>query len=255
MVSSQDGGSHRWPLGPEGGSPLPSRSAVHIWAADLDRSGREHAALTATLSPDEGARAARFRHETHARRFINARGTLRTLLGRYLDRDPSGIQFRYTAGKPALADPGREPLHFNLAHADELALFAFTTAAEVGVDVERVAALPDARDIAVHYFAPDEIGQFMRAPDEAAAFFRCWTRKEAFVKATGTGLAHPLHAFTVTVSADEPAAVVAVGDDPMEAPRWFMHHLEPAPGFLGAVAVRATIQSVNCWRWEPPPAG
>lgn len=211
--------------------------------------------MYATLSPDERARAARFRHEVHARRFTSARGVLRLLLGAYLDRSPSAIEFQYTAGKPALGRPGREPLHFNLAHADALALFAFTTAAAVGVDVERVAPLPDAREIAARYFAPDELRQFMRAPDEAAAFFRCWTRKEAFVKAIGSGLRHPLETFAVTVSAEAPAAVSDVGGDRTEAARWFMHHVEPAAGFVGAVAVRAPIAGVECWRWSPPPAG
>lgn len=209
--------------------------------------------MRAVLSADERERAARFRHEQHARRYVVARGILRHLLGQQLERDPASIRFGYDgAGKPSIAEPPGARLHFNLAHSDDLALYAFTTAGEIGVDVERVMPLPDARDIATNYFSPAEIRELAMAPDEAEAFFRCWTRKEAFIKAIGKGFSYPLDSFSVTLAAGKPAAVVHLADDPAAAGRWSMRHLVPAIGFVGALAVRGDIAAVDCHRWEMP---
>lgn len=227
---------------------------MQVWAAHLDRTAAEQDRLRATLSADELERAARFRYDRHARRYIAGRGILRWLIGAYLECDAAGVRFRYMEGKPSLFGDAREPLFFNLAHSDDLALFAFTTTTDIGVDVERVTDVPDARDVASGYFSPAEIGEFSRAPDEADAFFRCWTRKEAFIKALGHGLAYPLDQFAVTLLADDRSEVRHVGGDQAEAARWSMRHLEPADGFVGALATRCELTALDCWRWEPTPA-
>lgn len=245
---------HRWARAKTFSPPL-SGTAVHIWAAHLDRSQAEHVAFLRLLSASEVERASRFRQDLHARRSIAARGILRSILGGYLGRAPASLHFDYPGGKPMLATPDTEPLRFNLAHADDLALFAVTRAADIGVDVERVAPFADAMDIALHYFSPAEVEALGRAPDTAEAFYRCWTRKEAYIKALGEGLAHPLHEFDVTLQTGQAAALLRAGDDPAEAGRWTLRHLEPAIGFVGAVAIRALIDGVQCWRWEPPSIG
>lgn len=238
----------RWPA-PERDPPSLSDCVVHIWAASLDRAPAELEALRALLSEDELERARRFRFETHAHRFVAGRGILRSLIGAYVQQAPADLRFRYDAGKPSLATQPPTPLHFNLAHADGLVAYALSHASPIGIDIERVAPLPDATDIAASYFAPGEISRLASAPDTADAFYRCWTRKEAFVKALGEGLAHPLDRFEVTLDAGEPARLLAVDDDPAEAARWTLHHLDPADGFVGAVAVRGLVADIVCRTW------
>ena len=224
---------------------------METWAAHLSRTGSEQGQLRATLSSDELERASRFSYELHANRYIAGRGILRSLISGYLGCEPAAVRFRYEGGKPAILEPSAKSLYFNLAHADDLAVYAFSTEAELGIDVERVAAMSDARDIAARYFSPAEIVEFERAPDEAEAFFRCWTRKEAFIKALGDGLAYPLDTFAVSILADDRAEVRDVGGDRAEAAKWSLRHLEPADGFVGALAARSQITSVDCLRWEP----
>ena len=239
----------RWPRAGTVAPVLPA-GVVHVWAASLDRAPAELDALRALLSADELERAARFKFDVLARRFIAGRGILRSLIGAYIGTAPAELRFRYDAGKPSLETQPSTPLYFNLAHADGLAVYAVTRSAAIGIDVERVAPLPDATDIAANYFAPGEIRRLSRATDTAGSFYRCWTRKEAYVKALGEGLAHPLDRFEVTMDADEPAVLLAVADDPAEAAAWALHHLDPAEGFVGAVAIRDSVTAFVCRAWE-----
>lgn len=238
----------RWP---QAGTftPVLHDGVVHVWAAPLDRTPEEQAALQTMLSTDELERAGRFRFEVLARRFIAGRGILRSLIGDYVRMAPADVRFRYEVGKPSLATPASIPLHFNLAHADDLALYALTRSGPIGIDVERVLPLLDATDIAEHYFAPGEIRRLARSSDTAGSFYRCWTRKEAFVKALGEGLGYLLDRFEVTLDAGEPARLLAVDDDPGEVAAWTLHHLDPAEGFVGAVAVRAPGAKMVCQTW------
>lgn len=223
---------------------------VHIWAASLDRTPGESERLRALLSEDELERAARFKFDMLARRFIAGRGILRSLIGAYIQMAPADLRFRYDAGKPSLATQPPAPLHFNLAHADDLAIYAVTRSSPVGIDVERVAPLPDATDIAANYFAPGEIRRLATAHDTAESFYRCWTRKEAFVKALGDGLAYDLDRFEVTLAAGDPARLLSVEDDAAEAAAWSLQHLDPAEGFVGALAVRGPLADIVCRTWE-----
>ena len=246
--------SPRWPVA---GTLSPDRppGVVHIWAASLDREPVELQELRGLLSEDELERAARFKFDLLARRFIAGRGILRSLVGAYIGTSPAEVRFRYDSGKPSLATQPAVPLHFNLAHADDLAVYAVSRSSPIGIDVERVAPLPDATDIAANHFAPGEIRRLARARDTAESFYRCWTRKEAFVKALGEGLSYSLDRFEVSLAADEPARLLSVDDDPAEAEAWTLLHLDPADGFVGALAVRGPVADIACRTWATGSTG
>jgi 4'-phosphopantetheinyl transferase len=224
---------------------------VHVLLAALDT--LPAGALTARLSPEERARAERFHFARDRQRFVGARGLLRGLLGRYLGIEPAALQFAYgPRGKPSLmAEGGPGRLRFNVSHSGGLALLAFAWGRELGVDIEWERPVPEAESIARSHFSPHERAALSRlAPAERSrAFFRCWTRKEAFIKATGDGLSLPLDVFDVTLAPGEPARLLRVRGDEKEAGRWWMEDLEPAPGFAGALAVKGRPSRLACWIW------
>lgn len=222
---------------------------LHVWQVPLDRPAENVTRFQTLLAADELARADRFYFERDRRRYIVARGALRTILGRYLDRTPESLRLAYAAkGKPYLPDV---PLYFNVAHSHELALCAIALADEVGVDVEYTQRhVSDIDHIAARFFSPNEnvIYQALPLAERRAAFFRCWTRKEAFIKAIGEGLSHPLDRFDVALTADEPAALLQIDGDVAAAKAWTLLHLEPADEYVGAVAVRGTPLRLTTWR-------
>lgn len=231
--------------------PEPPRlgpAEVHVWAAELDRPDAELGALWETLSADERERAERFRFERDRRRFIAARGTLRALLSLYLPARPETFLFTHNAyGKPALSDGA---LSFNVSHSHTLALVALTQAGPLGVDVEQARADFATLSIAEQFFSPAEVAALRALPEaeRVEAFFNCWTRKEAFVKALGEGLSFPLKAFDVSLRPGEPAALLHVDGDPEAASRWHIRALSPASGYVAALAVRDHAARVLEWR-------
>jgi len=235
-------------------TPAPDRPQItpdtlHVWRIDLNREDGELAALRATLSEDELARAARFRFEWLRRRFIAARGALRNILAAYLGADAAALRFTYSAyGKPSLAGAS---LRFNLSHSNELALVAVAAGCEVGVDVEFMRPDTAGSRIAERFFSPREVEALRALPpaEQLQGFFNCWTRKEAFIKAVGQGLSYPLDAFDVTLAPGEPAAVLAIRGDAALARRWTLQALSPGEGYAGAAAVEAKIHRVSCWEW------
>src|SRR5207247_1196157 len=159
---------------------------VHSWCASLDVPPETSARLYATLTLDERTRSARFRFERDQQRFIVARGVLRDLLGRYLQTQPSQISFVYNAfGKPDLKPELGDRLKFNLSHSSGLALIAIATGSNVGVDLEYIQAQSDYSDIARRFLSAAEVDCLMALPRNlfAEAFFSCWTKKEAYLKA------------------------------------------------------------------------
>lgn len=219
-------------------SPLPlPHGEIQVWQAFLDRDRERQGEWAAVLSEDERERARSFRFDVHREWFIAARATLRILLGGYLDVGPETVRFTYGAnGKPGVNGSG---VHFNASHSEDRALFAFSRDAPLGVDIEAVRPMPDALEIASSSFSPAEAAVLSGLPPELRdrAFFRCWTRKEAVIKALGDGLSYPLDRFSV--SFDEAARVTAFDDDPAAVSRWTLYHLEPHPGFVAAVATQA----------------
>jgi 4'-phosphopantetheinyl transferase len=206
------------------------------------------------LASDERERARRFHFERDQRRYIVRRGLLRTFLATYLGAEPARLQFRYGPfGKPELAQPwSPKALHFNLSDCGEVALYAFLRGTEVGVDIEQLRLLPDAEQISRRFFSAPENAVFRTVSDaqKEEAFFNCWTRKEAYIKAIGEGLSRPLDSFDVSLRPGEPAALLTVRGDSEEAARWSLHHLEPRPGYLGALAVPGHHWQLACWRYE-----
>ena len=231
-----------------------SRAEVHVWRADLDPSASCVERLQYILSADELQRAARFHFPQDRRRFTVARGVLRDILGRYLGVPPSALGFRYNAyGKPALADVAdEEGLRFNISHSDEMALFAVTCGREVGVDIEHLRTAIACEDIAEHFFSARERAGLRALPAEVKhrAFFNCWTRKEAYIKAHGEGLSLPLDQFDVSLAPGEPAALLATRSDPREALRWSLRVLTPGPDYVAAVAVEGQGWNLTCWQWR-----
>ena len=229
-----------------------SRDRVHVWMVRLNPTPPRLQVFWQTLAPDERARAERFHFERDRRRFIAARGQLRMILGRYALVDPTALAFSYgPRGKPFLSHPQRTPaISFNLSHSGELALAAVTHDRSVGVDIEEMRALNDAEGIAERFFSPREYSVFRAIPEQERleGFYRCWTCKEAYVKATGDGLARPTESFDVAFSRGAAARLLSVEGEADEAARWSMAALEPARGYIGAIAVEGHNWSLACWR-------
>jgi 4'-phosphopantetheinyl transferase len=233
--------------------PTLADAEVHVWRAALDPEPARVHEFAGVLSNDERERAGRFLSERDRRRFIVCRGVLRTLLGGYLGAAPRSLRFRYSPhGKPALASVSGEPaLRFNLSHAEETAFFGITLQREIGIDLEPLDAGFATDEIAERFFSPREIGSLrtLNQADRPRAFFRCWTRKEAYVKARGEGLSLPLDRFDVSLLPDEPAALLSTPGDPREASRWSLSDLPADPGYVAAIAVEGRGWQLRCWRW------
>lgn len=180
-----------------------------------------------------------------------ARIRLRRILARYLSIEPGQISFTYSEyGKPELGGEfERRGLRFNLSHANELGLLAVTLRRPVGVDLEYLRDDLAGEAIARRVFSPAETASWLALPDalRTRAFFTCWTRKEALIKAIGEGLSIPLQSFDVTFLPGEPAALTAVRPDAQEAGHWSLLHLEPGPGYVGAAAVCGPVEKLVFW--------
>jgi 4'-phosphopantetheinyl transferase len=217
---------------------------LSAWLIPIDAAPHRLRDLTETLSPDEQQRAARFHFERDRVRFIAARGALRRILGRYLNRPPAEIAFAYSPyGKPSLS---AEPwLSFNISHSGDWAICAFAQGRRVGVDIELIRRELGEETIAERFFSPREVADLRSLPadEQPAAFFRCWTRKEAFVKARGEGLSLPLDRFDVSLRPDAPPALLRTLDDPREAARWSMLALSAPPDYEAAIVVEGPLPS------------
>jgi 4'-phosphopantetheinyl transferase len=235
--------------------PALAPGEVHVWSVRLDPAAAEVERLGRFLSADERERASRFRFEKHRRQYTVGRGALRELLAAYTGTPPPSIRFTYgPRGKPFL-EPSLNPtgLQFNLSNSDELALAGFVLGVEIGVDVEFLREMSDCEQIAERFFSLSERQELRRIPFPAKqeAFFNCWTRKEAYLKAVGEGLAAPLDSFDVTLALGDPPRMLSLEGDPERAARWFFHHLRPAADYLGAVAIERSDWSVRTWAFAP----
>jgi 4'-phosphopantetheinyl transferase len=251
--------------GPTGGNPvLPSKLArivappeagtVHVWDVELERTREEISRLERLLPDTDVRRAARQPLEARRRDLVISGAALRSILASYLEADPTAVRFSIDeGGKPRLdAAWNATPLSFNLSHSRGRALVAVTLGREVGVDLERLRRdLPIDR-LASRFFSPREIAALRSTPDELrpAAFFACWTRKEAFVKATGAGIfRQPLQSFAVSVDPGPgPVPLVIPGHD-AEAGRWALESIAAPPGYAAALAVEGPFR-VRRFRWS-----
>jgi 4'-phosphopantetheinyl transferase len=209
------------------------RREVRVWPIKLYASHECIAQFRSLLSSEELHHVDQLRFPRLQRHYVMSQSVLRILLSRLLKVPARQLSFAFGKnGKPALAGPTR--IHFNMSHSDGLALYAVTIDCSVGVDVERIRSIEDFQQIASSYFHPAELANLVSLPssDRPAAFFRCWTRKEAYIKAMGDGLTIPLDTFQVTLRPDQPARFAQC----LAALGWNLHHLDPAPGYVGALA-------------------
>jgi 4'-phosphopantetheinyl transferase len=207
---------------------------IHVWQAWLDRDAEAVKRLELTLSPDEIARANRFHFEKDKRHYIVGRGLLRELLANYLGEDPKRLEFAYGEyGKPSLAGAqASSGLSFNLSHSAGLAVYAFAKNRNLGIDAERIKPDFVSEDIARRYFSPREVDDLFSLPptERPEAFFRCWTRKEAYLKARGAGLQIPLDSFSVSLLPGQPAGFLG-GVEPC----WRLAAFVAAEGYAAAI--------------------
>ena len=206
---------------------------VHVWRSRLEQPPQRVDEFLRTLDDHERERASRFHFDKHRRHFVVGRGVLRLLLARYLGTQPEVVQFNYGShGKPSLGGThNAASLRFNASHSGEMALYAFAQDQEVGVDIEYIKSDFAPEEIAERFFSPREIEILTSLPkqERAAAFFRLWTRKEAYIKAIGVGLSHPLNEFDVT----------------LPIPEWSMFDLEIGPGYAAAVTVSDPVNKLT----------
>ncbi len=235
--------SVRW----EEASPFPvlPEDQIQVWQAVLPQTEEEAGPFLPLLSPDEAERASRFLVSRPRAAFAGARGTLRLLLSRYLEIPPQELRFCYSAqGKPFLED---NALCFNLSHSQGLALYAFSRRGPLGIDVEHLRPKVASAQIARRFFAPQEVAALdLIEPDRhTEAFFTCWTRKEAYLKARGEGLSLGLDSFAVSLG--EPAALVHSDQGTDECRRWRLCALHPQPGYVGALCAPAGDWGLRCF--------
>lgn len=241
--------------------PLPG-AGVHVWRVSLTNAAEVAQRLRPLLAADERERADRFRFDRHRDAYTASRGTLRQVLSLYLSVTPEEIRFVYGAqGKPSLANEVKgNGIEFNLSHSGEVALVAITQGRRIGVDVERIRSEVASDAIARRYFSAREVETLLALEERVRlnAFFACWCRKEAYLKARGDGLTHPLDTFDVSLAPHEYPTLLATYDDPGEADRWRLHALEAGPGYAAALAVECgeeALQTDMIQRWRYPLKG
>lgn len=236
-----------WPVTP---AELPALDhTVHVWAVRLDDASVDLIAGREMLSPDERERAARFHFEQHRRRYLIAHIAMHEILGRYLQIDPATLFFDLGSnGKPrlpaALASSG---VDFNLSHSNEMALLAVNRIGEIGVDIEY--AKPDFKfqEIAERFFTAKEVAAMRSLPTELQrqAFFKCWTSKEAFLKAKGTGLSGKLDEVEITPGDQDHVLIRA------NVPGWSLSELAPVATYESALVVAGQRVPICYYHWQP----
>jgi 4'-phosphopantetheinyl transferase len=211
---------------------------VHVWRVHWPSFKSNLPDFEKILNKQELERASRFKFPKDRECSIITRGILRTLLARYLELEPAALEFTTNShGKPALKPESL--LHFNFSDSHEFALFAFVQNYEIGVDIEQVRADIEAEDIAIRFFSKAEISSLLSLPKQQRlkAFFNCWTRKEAFIKALGLGLSYGLDKFDVDLINEEGSLLLAVRDDLIKVTDCSLLALNPVLGYTGALAV------------------
>jgi 4'-phosphopantetheinyl transferase len=230
--------------------PVVSSNATHVWRASLEIEPAALQRLKSTLAKNELERAERFIFDQDRNRFIAARGILRDVLARYLQCAPQTIEFVYGArGKPAISNGSScDPLRFNLSHSHGLALIGLAREREIGIDVERIRPEFAGEEIAKRYFSAKEIVELSHLPADlrTEAFFLCWTRKEAYIKARGEGLHIPLDSFDVSLTPGLPPEL-----NSSDCFRWSMRSFSPRSGYVAATVEEGKGSRLRRFNWAP----
>jgi len=222
---------------------------VHVWSVGTEVSEANARRLGRLLALDERNRAARFRFDEVRHSFIVARGALRILLGRYLNASPVGVQFKYGFnGKPALESALR-PIEFNTSHSGGLVMLAFTIGCEIGIDLEHIRPIQGMQGIADRFFCEEEAMELalLSVEQRQRAFFLCWSRKEAHIKAIGSGLSTPLNSFRVTTHPSQPARLIYCAHEASDANEWTLHDLQVDSRYVAALAYRGAERTVTAF--------
>jgi 4'-phosphopantetheinyl transferase len=236
-----------WPQSP---GELPAIEArVHVWAVRLDDASVDLERGYNLLSPDERERVVRFKFERHRRRYLVAHIALHEILSRYLPIEPARLSFDLGPhGKPMIAQTlAPSDIEFNLSHSNEMALLAVTRGREVGVDIEHAREKFVFQEVAERFFTTKEVAAMRGLPStlQRQAFFKCWTSKEAFLKAKGTGLSGALDEVEITLGSDD---LVRIGAN---VPNWWLFELDPIAGYEAALVVANTPVPIDCYQWQP----
>lgn len=225
-----------------------SPNNIHIWRANLKISQLQIEELFKTLSSDEIERANRFYFERDKHRFIVARATLRKILSQYLNLNPTQLEFTYSErGKPYLPTTS---ILFNLSHSQDLALYAITTVNQIGIDLEYIRPMDDAESLAKRFFSAQEYNLISQLPpqQQQEIFFKIWTCKEAYLKATGDGLAGGLEKVEVCLKPEQPIQFMSINGNIKEASRWYLYQFIPQSNYIAAVVVAGKNQNLSFWQ-------
>ncbi len=228
---------------------------VDVWSVALEDSASDVASLSASLSRDERARAARYHFDKDRRQFIIARGVLRNILASCTGVPPQDLRFGYSPlGKPGLHPDYGSDLHFSVSHTDGRALYGITRGRAIGVDIELVRHGVAHEEIATRFFSPKESATLRSLPEDerTQAFFRCWTRKEAYVKALGGGLSIPFDRFEVTLRSDDPVELQPIPGPEGTREPWSLWEVVSGPDYIAAVAAEGRGARLTRHEWRAP---
>lgn len=229
---------------------LPGLDEAEIWSADLSVTAAEAEKWRSVLSQEERQRADRFRFDDDRRRFVVAKGILRTLLGDYLCQSPSEIRFRTgRLGKPELK--AAVPLEFNVSHCRDVALFGFARGGAIGVDVECFDRQVELEDVAGKTFTGLERQSLdaLEGEERTRGFFKGWTCKEAVAKAVGEGLSFSFDRIEVSVDPNRPAKLISIDGECELAKRWTIKTFSPKPGYIASIALMDPGRKTKIREW------
>ncbi|MGB5418188.1 4'-phosphopantetheinyl transferase family protein [Algibacter sp.] len=219
---------------------------TQIWFINFDISEQEIASLNNFLSEDEILKASKFRFQKDKKSSIITRGVLRLLSSKYLNTKPGEIKFKYGEfGKPEF-DLDTE-IKFNVSHSGNMAVIGFVLNDDIGIDIEEIKSNFDVSEIAKSHFSSLEIKALNNLPkaEQVKGFYRCWTRKESFIKAKAKGLSFPLDSFSVSINSDKNAKLLETNWDKNEKDLWKLYSFTPQENYLGAVSVKGNIESIK----------
>ncbi len=232
--------------------PVFEEGEIHIWRIPLVVG--EYRPLMELLSEDEVRRGERFLFEKHREHYVVGRARMRRLLAAYTNNTARNVEFAYeNLGKPKFADAILHArFQFNFSNSSDRGLLAITRGRKVGVDLERVRSMKDRMQLARRYFAESEIQKLFALPEkqQSDAFFRCWTRKEAYLKAVGKGLTFPLRNVEVTLLENEPCRLLHINSSKEDASAWSLVSLRPFDGYLGALATPHGVDDFRLFDWS-----
>lgn len=222
---------------------------VHVWSIDKDKHINKLPFYWSVLNETEKEKASKYRFENDHNCAVISRGILRILLGTYLKTSPKNINFQFgDYGKPTIIASNIE---FNISHSANSIVMAFTLKSKIGIDVEYTKKSIDVKKISEHFFSKEEISSLLSLHKnyQQQAFYNCWTRKEAFIKALGCGLSFPLDQFVVSLDSTKNASLLATKWDEKEKDNWVLKTFNPQENYIGAVSVKGKVTDVQFWKY------